>query len=479
MQNIKTVDSPWIDTILDWDFEDLYIFPEEKKAYLKKNQIISWVIKNINHQELKEFGIINERVSNSYSLEHKWNPLRIEKTINNTYCIRKLSNPVNFLSWLVQRDSVLMAFLSRTLSSESQNHSLLLSWATASGKTTFILSLLEFLNNYDENAFKNYYFYKYLSNTKGVKFNKKDVFEKNYKETIKNFKNFFKTEKRAEWKIAAIRNLIKTSNFLSLIKKYNKKVVYTLENPIEYFFDNKNLLFNQNAITKTKNKSSEKNFVEAISSSLRFDPNLVYVSEVRTSKEYNKLLELFEDGFPVIGTLHSSWVFNTIQKLIEYGKANNRTSKGVKQAITSWIGWLIHLKRYSTKSWDFLSSYEFLEFSDNEQLKARFENSDKVTRFQNWSLRANYISEDNYHYYISHTDSLLYRLYTKYTKTKRVYDIKKMGYEDIVKLTKHKNLEHMSNAYFYNIPIKKKQLSQNLNKFCQAYLDYYKENKSY
>jgi len=470
--------------ILDKDFEDLYVIPWKNKMAIKNGNDIQEQIMNYPDGLLKEVydGQLAGAVpGQAFSIEYKNKPLRVQKTVSWDICIRKLSKPADFLDVVIKRDNVLTNFLSKVLGSNEPNKSLIISGTTGAGKTTFILSLLEFLNSYDINSYKNHFYVNYLASQWAFTDQnayKKTIHDYNHKEIKEKAKEI--VGKNSDIVLKELDDLYKKMDLIPLIKRYNSKVVYTIENPIEYFFKDKDLLFIQNELQWAGKTTKEvEDLKKSMAASFRSNPDLVYISEVRKKEAYLWLLDMFESSFPVIWTLHADDVFQSLTKIIERWKAGKRTNKGIKTAITSWVGGMLHFKRYATMDNVFLSSYELLEFSDNDSIKEAFKNRKTVQRFKDYYLSTDRVKNSHY-YYVKHNNSLLYKLFqywSRQPKWKGVIDVIEWDYEHVNKvLFSLKNIRDMTNIYYWYSQTATFE-NKELESFKKAYLDFYNKKE--
>ena len=88
--------------------------------------------------------------------------------------------------------------------------------------------------------------------------------------------------------------------------------IITIEDPIEYVYKSKNCLITQ----KEVNVHTE-NFANAIRASLRQDPDIVMVGEMRDLETISAAITLAETGHLVFSTLHTSDAAQTIDRIID------------------------------------------------------------------------------------------------------------------------------------------------------------------
>jgi twitching motility protein PilT len=87
--------------------------------------------------------------------------------------------------------------------------------------------------------------------------------------------------------------------------------IVTLEDPIEYLFENERSLFSQREI-----RQDSKTFATGMRAALRQNPDILFLGEIRDAETAITALQAAETGHLVISTLHSSSVVETVDRLI-------------------------------------------------------------------------------------------------------------------------------------------------------------------
>jgi twitching motility protein PilT len=88
--------------------------------------------------------------------------------------------------------------------------------------------------------------------------------------------------------------------------------IITIEDPVEYFHYSKNSLINQRELGQ-----STHSFSNALRSSLREDPDVILVGEMRDLETIQLALTAAETGHLVLSTLHTSSAVKTIDRIID------------------------------------------------------------------------------------------------------------------------------------------------------------------
>ena len=85
--------------------------------------------------------------------------------------------------------------------------------------------------------------------------------------------------------------------------------IVTLEDPIEYLFENERSLFSQREI-----RQDSENFSSGLRAALRQSPDVIFIGEIRDPETAITALHAAETGHLVISTLHSSSVVETVDR---------------------------------------------------------------------------------------------------------------------------------------------------------------------
>lgn len=107
----------------------------------------------------------------------------------------------------------------------------------------------------------------------------------------------------------------KSTTLAALLNEINlteRKHVITIEDPIEFVHKNKKCLFShRNMGTDTKS------FAKALKYSLREDPDVILVGDLRDSETISIAITAAETGHLVFGTLHTNSAIQTIGRIID------------------------------------------------------------------------------------------------------------------------------------------------------------------
>ncbi|MCH8475004.1 MAG: PilT/PilU family type 4a pilus ATPase [Opitutales bacterium] len=108
----------------------------------------------------------------------------------------------------------------------------------------------------------------------------------------------------------------KSSTLAAILNEVNTtsgKHVVTLEDPIEYNFEDKKSYFNQREVG-----IDTPSFAEGLRAALRQDPDVILIGEMRDRNTFETALSAAETGHFVLSTLHSLDVRQAIMRLFEF-----------------------------------------------------------------------------------------------------------------------------------------------------------------
>jgi len=114
----------------------------------------------------------------------------------------------------------------------------------------------------------------------------------------------------------------KSTTLAAMINHINEnesKHILTIEDPIEFVHQSKKSLINQREVG-----SSTKSFAKALKSSLREDPDVILVGELRDLETIQLAMTAAETGHLVMGTLHTNSAPKTIDRIIDVFPASDK-----------------------------------------------------------------------------------------------------------------------------------------------------------
>lgn len=125
------------------------------------------------------------------------------------------------------------------------------------------------------------------------------------------------------------------ASIIDAINERHSKHIITIEDPIEFIHQDKKSIINQRSLGE-----DALNFASALKGSLREDPDVILIGEMRDLESMEIALHAAETGHLVLGTLHTTDVTETINRIIGMFPVNEQnrirlTLASVIQAIIS------------------------------------------------------------------------------------------------------------------------------------------------
>jgi len=114
----------------------------------------------------------------------------------------------------------------------------------------------------------------------------------------------------------------KTTSLASMINYLNETTdrhIITLEDPIEYYHENKKSMINQRGIG-----IDVASFPLALRAALRQDPDIILVGEMRDLETIEAAITAAETGHIVFGTLHTTGAQGTVDRIIDVFPTNQQ-----------------------------------------------------------------------------------------------------------------------------------------------------------
>ncbi len=114
----------------------------------------------------------------------------------------------------------------------------------------------------------------------------------------------------------------KSTTIASMLEHVNKTRpchVVTIEDPIEYLYEDKKALINQREIG-----IDVETFSSALRALMREDPDVVLIGEMRDRETFQAALQVSETGHLVFGTIHASGASQTIGRILDLFPSDSR-----------------------------------------------------------------------------------------------------------------------------------------------------------
>jgi len=103
----------------------------------------------------------------------------------------------------------------------------------------------------------------------------------------------------------------KTTSLYNLLSKIKDKKIYTIEDPIEIYFDF--------LVQLQVNKSRNFGYDEGLKQILRHDPDVIVIGEIRDEIEARMAIRCSLTGHLVIASIHSKSTLSSLQRMLDFG----------------------------------------------------------------------------------------------------------------------------------------------------------------
>lgn len=148
----------------------------------------------------------------------------------------------------------------------------------------------------------------------------------------------------------------KTTTLAALLEKINQERtehIITIEDPIEYLFENKKSLINQREV-----KLDTQDFQTALQSVFREDVDVVMIGEMRTPETMATAVTAAETGHLVFSTLHTNNAAQTIDRIIDSFPANQQDQ--IRIQLSSSLAGIFSQRLIPRISGGLIPAYELL-----------------------------------------------------------------------------------------------------------------------
>ena len=148
----------------------------------------------------------------------------------------------------------------------------------------------------------------------------------------------------------------KSTTLAAMIEEINQKEalsIVTIEDPIEYIFENKKSFIRQREIG-----TDTVSFANALKSVLRQDPDIIMVGELRAVESIEAALTAAETGHLVFGTLHTNGAVETINRLIDV--FSKEKQEQIKIQLSSVLKGIISQQLLLDKEKEIIPAFEIL-----------------------------------------------------------------------------------------------------------------------
>ena len=124
----------------------------------------------------------------------------------------------------------------------------------------------------------------------------------------------------------------KSTTLAAMLEEINRRTarhIVTVEDPIEYIFEEKHSLFTQREVGRDTNS-----FATALKYALRQDPDVIMVGEMRDLETISAALTAAETGHLVLATLHTPSAPESTDRIIDVFPAHQQTQVRAQLAMT-------------------------------------------------------------------------------------------------------------------------------------------------
>jgi twitching motility protein PilT len=114
----------------------------------------------------------------------------------------------------------------------------------------------------------------------------------------------------------------KSTTLAAMIREINEafaKHIITIEDPIEFVHEHKKSLISQREVGR-----DTKAFLNALRASLREDPDVILIGEMRDKETIGAAITAAETGHLVMGTLHTNSAVQTVNRIVNVFPANEQ-----------------------------------------------------------------------------------------------------------------------------------------------------------
>ena len=153
----------------------------------------------------------------------------------------------------------------------------------------------------------------------------------------------------------------KSTTMAAIVEEINRNRgvnIITIEDPIEYIYKEKKARIEQREVG-----THVRSFSSAVKESLRQDPDVVLVGELRDLDTIDNALILAETGHLVLGTLHAKSTVEAIDRII--GVFPESKQKEVQSELVSVIQGIMYQRLIKTQNFKMTPLCEIMMFSDS------------------------------------------------------------------------------------------------------------------
>ncbi len=132
----------------------------------------------------------------------------------------------------------------------------------------------------------------------------------------------------------------KSTTIASIIDRISEKSacrIMSVEDPIEYLFDQKHSMISQREVGR-----DVRSFAQGLKETLRQDPDIIFVGEMRDPETISMTLMAAETGHLVFSTLHTRDATGTVTRILDYFPAGRQAE--VRNQLSLGLAYIISQK---------------------------------------------------------------------------------------------------------------------------------------
>jgi len=125
----------------------------------------------------------------------------------------------------------------------------------------------------------------------------------------------------------------KSTTLAALIDHINmtmKRHIITIEDPIEFVYESKESLIRQREV-----RQHTKHFKTALRASLREDPDVILIGEIRDQETLSTAIEASQTGHLMLGTLHTNSAVRTVERILSM--YTSQEQDGIRRSISETL----------------------------------------------------------------------------------------------------------------------------------------------
>jgi len=185
----------------------------------------------------------------------------------------------------------------------------------------------------------------------------------------------------------------KSTTITTILEDINKKRgehIVTIEDPVEFVFNNKKSIFSQRNVWRDTDSINS-----ALRSAFREDSNIVMIWEIRDSKTFNLAMDMAESWILVITSVSASSTGDTIKKIFWF--YNNDEQVTINNRLASILKYTIFQKLIVNKNEDWrVGVFELMKVNDNIELLLKSWKTNELANMIHVSWKENMISLSRY-----------------------------------------------------------------------------------